>query len=331
MGIFEFRATFFKLTFVCFLVFQTVNCSPEKDLWEKSRQADTVEAYQSYLKKYPIGIHQDDALIRINIFRKQAFTDNIFLNIKNIYQTNWGLLKKPAVIIITLNNENQYFLNREETDFGLLKNELKEIYLSRKNKAIFFRIFNKSVDYQKIIKLIDMLKNVGVEEIIPIITPEFETILRNRFQSRINLDEVKKIMKSSLPIIIPDYVELEPDDPEIFVSVPDDEKEYGIDLSKPIVLPKGKKLKLLRTGKIEYSELFPELAGLKDEIIIARIETNTYGMVNDVKILKCHPLLWEVREVIKNAVKKWIYDYFVSNGLPRKVVFIEKIKFSTIY
>jgi hypothetical protein len=330
MGKIKFHKNIYKLIFISFLLFQTINCNHEKGLWEKSQKTDTVEAYQSYLKKYPIGTHQDDALIRIGFLRKQAVADNIFLNIKNIYQTNWDLLKKPAVIIITLNNENKYFLNREETDFSLLKNKLKEIYLFRKNKAIFFRIFTKSIDYYKIIELIDMLKNVGVEEIIPMITPELEKILRNRFQSRINLDEVKKIMKSSLPIIIPDYVELEPDDPEIFVSVPDKEYEM-IDLSRPIVLPKGKKLKLLRTGKIEYPELFPELAGLKDEIIIARIETNSYGMVNDVKILKCHPLLWEVREVIKNAVKKWIYDYFVSNGWPRKVVFVEQIKFSAIY
>jgi hypothetical protein len=309
MGKIKFHKNIYKLIFISFLLFQTINCNHEKGLWEKSQKTDTVEAYQSYLKKYPIGTHQDDALIRIGFLRKQAVADNI---------------------LITLNNENKYFLNREETDFSLLKNKLKEIYLFRKNKAIFFRIFTKSIDYYKIIELIDMLKNVGVEEIIPMITPELEKILRNRFQSRINLDEVKKIMKSSLPIIIPDYVELEPDDPEIFVSVPDKEYEM-IDLSRPIVLPKGKKLKLLRTGKIEYPELFPELAGLKDEIIIARIETNSYGMVNDVKILKCHPLLWEVREVIKNAVKKWIYDYFVSNGWPRKVVFVEQIKFSAIY
>jgi len=90
-------------------------------LWEKSRQADTVEVYQSYLDKYPNGTHQDDALIRIHILRKRAFADNIFLNIKNFYQTNWDLLKKPSVIVLTLSSENEYFLNQQERLFSLKK------------------------------------------------------------------------------------------------------------------------------------------------------------------------------------------------------------------
>jgi hypothetical protein len=67
MGKIKFHKNIYKFIFISSLLFQTINCNPEKGLWKKSRITDTIEAYQSYLKKYPIGIHQDDALIRMDL------------------------------------------------------------------------------------------------------------------------------------------------------------------------------------------------------------------------------------------------------------------------
>jgi len=72
---------------------------------------------------------------------------------------------------------------------------------------------------------------------------------------------------------------------------------------------------------------YPPLA-LKTHVwgtVTIQAETDIYGRVSHTDIISGHPLLMKAAE---EAVKKWRYEPFIINGIPRPVKFIVEVKFT---
>jgi TonB family protein len=52
--------------------------------------------------------------------------------------------------------------------------------------------------------------------------------------------------------------------------------------------------------------------------------TDIYGRVANVKVIKGHPLL---RDAAVHAVRQWVYEPYMINGMPKPVKFIVDIHF----
>jgi TonB family protein len=52
--------------------------------------------------------------------------------------------------------------------------------------------------------------------------------------------------------------------------------------------------------------------------------TDIYGRVVNVNVLKGHPLL---RKAAAHAVKQWVYEPYIINGMPKPVKFTVNIHF----
>jgi len=73
--------------------------------------------------------------------------------------------------------------------------------------------------------------------------------------------------------------------------------------------------------------VYPQVA-LKARItgvVIVNATTDVYGKVADAKIISGHPLL---RQAAYDAVRQWVYEPYILNGIPRAVKFTVQVKFN---
>ncbi|MCX6565838.1 MAG: energy transducer TonB [Candidatus Aminicenantes bacterium] len=60
-------------------------------------------------------------------------------------------------------------------------------------------------------------------------------------------------------------------------------------------------------------------------IVIIEAQTDIYGRVQTVKILRSIPMLDRAAE---DAVRQWVYEPMVVNGRPRSVIFSVTVRFT---
>jgi len=73
--------------------------------------------------------------------------------------------------------------------------------------------------------------------------------------------------------------------------------------------------------------IYPELA-LRvrvQGVVVIEARTDAYGRVRDTRVISGQPLLNDAAET---AVKQWLYEPYLVNGMPRPVVFVVTVTFS---
>jgi len=80
--------------------------------------------------------------------------------------------------------------------------------------------------------------------------------------------------------------------------------------------------KLIKKVKPVYPSL--ALKARRQADVIVEAETDVYGKVNRVRIIKGDPFL---NEAAVKAIKQWIYEPYIINGMPQAVKFTVKITF----
>ncbi len=60
-------------------------------------------------------------------------------------------------------------------------------------------------------------------------------------------------------------------------------------------------------------------------IVILEAQTDIYGRVQTIKILRSIPLL---DQAATDAVRQWVYEPMIINGRPRGVIFTVTVRFT---
>jgi protein TonB len=60
-------------------------------------------------------------------------------------------------------------------------------------------------------------------------------------------------------------------------------------------------------------------------VVIIEAQTDMYGRVRDVKVLRSIPLL---DQAAIDAVRQWVYEPMIINGRPRGVIFTVTVRFT---
>ena len=85
----------------------------------------------------------------------------------------------------------------------------------------------------------------------------------------------------------------------------------------------GKKVpKLIKQVKPEYPQ--EALAGRVQAMVIVEARTDIYGRVSQARIISGHPLF---NEVALAAVRQWLYEPYIVDGIPRPIYFTVTITF----
>jgi len=72
---------------------------------------------------------------------------------------------------------------------------------------------------------------------------------------------------------------------------------------------------------------YPEIArqARVEGIVILEAQTDIYGRVQNIKVLRSIPLL---DQAAIDAVRQWVYEPMVINGRPRGVIFTVTVRFT---
>jgi len=85
----------------------------------------------------------------------------------------------------------------------------------------------------------------------------------------------------------------------------------------------GKKVpKLIKQVKPEYHQ--EALAARVQAMVIVEARTDIYGMVSQARIISGHPLF---NEAALAAVRQWLYEPYIVDGIPRPIYFTVSISF----
>jgi protein TonB len=79
----------------------------------------------------------------------------------------------------------------------------------------------------------------------------------------------------------------------------------------------------------QVEPIYPEIArqARVEGIVIIEAQTDIYGRVNGVKVLRSIPLL---DQAAIDAVRQWVYEPMIINGRPRGVVFTVTVTFKFV-
>ncbi len=101
--------------------------------------------------------------------------------------------------------------------------------------------------------------------------------------------------------------------------------EASSEKSKPPSGPSAKSSP--RSCSSGSNRLYPDIAreARVDGIVIIEAQTDIYGRVQQVKILRSIPLL---DQAATDAVRQWVYEPMVINGRPRGVIFTVTVRFT---
>jgi len=77
----------------------------------------------------------------------------------------------------------------------------------------------------------------------------------------------------------------------------------------------------------QVDPLYPEIArqARVEGIVILEAQTDIYGRVQNIKVLRSIPLL---DQAAIDAVRQWVYEPMVINGRPRGVIFTVTVRFT---
>jgi protein TonB len=97
--------------------------------------------------------------------------------------------------------------------------------------------------------------------------------------------------------------------------------------SEPPVFVTGTKIpKLIRQVKPEYpAEAF---ASRLQGVVIVEAQTDVYGRVIRARVINGHPIF---HEPALAAVRQWLYEPYVVDGVPRPIYFTVSITFGLTY
>jgi biopolymer transport protein TolR len=76
-------------------------------------------------------------------------------------------------VVLTLERDESVKLNQETVPADLLETKLIELYQRRTDKTIFIRA-DKSVQYKKVLRIIDIAKGAGIE-VLGVMTQTYES------------------------------------------------------------------------------------------------------------------------------------------------------------
>jgi len=82
--------------------------------------------------------------------------ETIPVNLPNAKTSN---VEKDPVTIVTLSIENKVFIDEKLTEITLLENELRDKLNSSNNKKVILKA-DKSINYGKVISILDILRNL---------------------------------------------------------------------------------------------------------------------------------------------------------------------------
>ena len=77
----------------------------------------------------------------------------------NLPSSKTSFQEKDSVLVVTLNLENKVFINEENIDLALLENALRIRLKNKNNKKVLLRA-DKSIEYGKVISIIDILRKI---------------------------------------------------------------------------------------------------------------------------------------------------------------------------
>ncbi len=99
----------------------------------------------------------------------------------------------------------------------------------------------------------------------------------------------------------------------------------GYNISNAIYVTKVQKPKLIK----KVNPVYPKIArtvGIKGRVIV-EATTDVYGRVNIVKVINGNPLL---NNAAITAIRQWVYEPYIVNGIPKPVKFIVYVTFNLI-
>jgi TonB family protein len=220
------------------------------------------------------------------------------------------------------------------------------------DKMILFQINKKDVAYDQIVDLVTLLRSFGMNEVIPIVTPEIEETVGDRL----------RIIGQGRQAQLPGNPSWWADFRQAMFKVAEEDKlarpgtEGGIEggveggiiggleggvlggiaggvpggvtgsniADFPAVRAGGdiKPPKLIKDVAPNYPEIARQ-AGVEG-VVILEVETDIFGSVKSVKILRSIPLL---DQAAVDAVRKRVYEMANIDGVPRGVIFNVTVKF----
>ena len=229
--------------------------------------------------------------------------------------------------VLTAGPNGTYRIYKNQLDPLQLEGKLKEIYEAKLDKTIFFRFLRPVKNYEEVIDLVVLLKRAGVENPIPIITPQIKDIVWEEFKGTIDIPILKEDTYAKDDGIDPDKV------------LEEDFSDYGVEGGVVGGVPGGvvggvlggavgeveapvraggevKQPKLLK----EVPPIYPEIArqARVEGVVIVEVTTDIYGRVAAWRVLRSIPLL---DQAAVDAVRQWVYEPTVISGKPRSVIF----------
>ena len=76
-------------------------------------------------------------------------------------------------IVLTLESDRTVKINQDVVDMNLLENTLRDLYQTRTDKTIFIRA-DESLNYQDVLRIIDIAKGAGIE-VLGVIPERYKT------------------------------------------------------------------------------------------------------------------------------------------------------------
>jgi biopolymer transport protein ExbD len=125
---------------------------------------------ESYVRLESLAI--TDIILNIFIFFFTAFslvyTFNPTRESRIIVKLPQAAIKTPVdqtePIVVTINNRNEVFLKNQPKNLRELKKELESLIAFNKTRAVIVRA-DKSVIFDRVVQVLDVAKNAGVERI----------------------------------------------------------------------------------------------------------------------------------------------------------------------
>ncbi|MCD6450843.1 MAG: biopolymer transporter ExbD [Acidobacteria bacterium] len=88
----------------------------------------------------------------------------------NVPQTKSGKPTNEQRVMITITKEGRVFVNDQPVLISILPQRLKELAVVTENRPVFLRA-DKEVPYGKVMEVMDLLKEAGIEKVGLITTP----------------------------------------------------------------------------------------------------------------------------------------------------------------
>lgn len=160
-------------------------CSGDERAWTKAREKDTSGSYAAYIEAHPRGSHVAAAIDQTKYLDRKSNADRIFMGLKDL--ENKVIDPTLRILVLTVEADGTYQINKSPIDSSLLEKKLKEIIEPRQDKTLFFRFLKPVKSYREIVDLIDLLLRSGVEYPVPISSPGIREIVSNEFKGAVEL------------------------------------------------------------------------------------------------------------------------------------------------